>query len=154
MSASTKRSAASVAGNLANILFAVIIILQLLLAVGILPITMAWGGRQPVLTTGLRLASLAAVAILVFFAYMNPPSCRTPRRHSPIENDQGPVLADNSLSGTKHVRQLGFTKHRGENYFWDNFIVVNAIMSCGITIKTTTGAHRQPDMTLSQILPL
>jgi len=70
MSASTKRSAASVAANLANILFAVIIILQLLLAVGILPITMAWGGRQPVLTTGLRLASLAAVAILVFFAYV------------------------------------------------------------------------------------
>jgi len=29
---------------------------------------MAWGGRQPVLTTGLRIASLAAVIILVFFA--------------------------------------------------------------------------------------
>jgi hypothetical protein len=70
MSASTKRSAANVAGNLATILFAATIILQLLLAVGILPITMAWGGRQPVLTTGLRLASLAVIAILAFFAYV------------------------------------------------------------------------------------
>jgi hypothetical protein len=31
---------------------------------------MAWGGQQPVLTTGLRFASLAAAAILAFFAYV------------------------------------------------------------------------------------
>ena len=70
MSETTKRSAASIAGNLATVLFALIIILQLLLAVGILPISMAWGGRQPVLTPGLRIASLAAIAILAFFAYV------------------------------------------------------------------------------------
>jgi hypothetical protein len=70
MSASTNRSSASIAGNLATVLFAVTIVLQLLLAAGILPITMAWGGRQPVLTLGLRFASLAAVAIMAFFAYV------------------------------------------------------------------------------------
>jgi len=63
-------SVVRVAANVATVLFVVTIILQLLLAAGILPITMAWGGRQSVLTTTLGLASLAAVAILVFFAYM------------------------------------------------------------------------------------
>jgi hypothetical protein len=70
MSEKTNRSAASIAGNLATVLFAVIIVLQLLLAAGILPISMAWGGQQPVLTTGLRFASLAAAAFLAFFAYV------------------------------------------------------------------------------------
>ncbi len=70
MSQSTNRSAASIAGNLATILFAVTIVLQLLLAAGILPVSMAWGGQQPILTIGLRFASLAAVAILAFFAYV------------------------------------------------------------------------------------
>lgn len=67
---STNRTAARAAGNLATVLFAAIIILQLLLAMGILPITMAWGGRQSALTPGLRVASLVAVAILAFFAYV------------------------------------------------------------------------------------
>ena len=70
MAVSTKRSAARVAGNVATVLFAVAIVLQLLLAAGILPITMAWGGRQPVLTPGLRLASVAAAAVLALFAYV------------------------------------------------------------------------------------
>lgn len=70
MSELTNRSAASIVGNLATVLFAVIIVLQLLLAAGILPISMAWGGQQPVLTTGLRFASLAAAAFLAFFAYV------------------------------------------------------------------------------------
>jgi hypothetical protein len=57
-------------GNLATVLFAVVIVLQLLLAAGILPITMAWGGGQSELTPGLRLASLGAVVILAGFAYV------------------------------------------------------------------------------------
>jgi hypothetical protein len=57
-------------GNLATVLFAIVIVLQLLLAAGILPITMAWGGRQSELTPGLRLASLGAVVILAGFAYV------------------------------------------------------------------------------------
>ena len=59
-----------IAGNAATVLYALTIILQLLLASGILPITMAWGGREPVLTTNLRIASLASVALLVFFIYI------------------------------------------------------------------------------------
>jgi hypothetical protein len=57
-------------GNLATVLFGLVIVLQLLLAVGVLPITMAWGGQQSVLTTGLRVASLAAVVVLASFAYV------------------------------------------------------------------------------------
>ena len=59
-----------IAGNAATALYALTIILQLLLASGILPITMAWGGREPVLTTNLRIASLASVALLLFFIYV------------------------------------------------------------------------------------
>ena len=59
-----------IAGNAATVLYALTIILQLLLASGILPITMAWGGREPVLTTNLRIASLASAALLFFFIYI------------------------------------------------------------------------------------
>ena len=59
-----------VAGNAATVLYVLTIILQLLLAFGILPITMAWGGRQPVLTMNLRIASLASAALLFFFIYV------------------------------------------------------------------------------------
>ena len=59
-----------IAGNAATALYTLTIILQLLLASGILPITMAWGGREPVLTTNLRIASLASTALLLFFIYV------------------------------------------------------------------------------------
>ena len=59
-----------IAGNTATVLYALTIILQLLLASGILPITMAWGGREPVLTTNLRIASLASAALLLCFIYI------------------------------------------------------------------------------------
>lgn len=59
-----------IAGNAATVLYALTIILQLLLASGILPITMAWGGREPVLTTNLRIASLASAGLLLFFIYV------------------------------------------------------------------------------------
>jgi len=59
-----------IAGNAATVLYALTIILQLLLASGILPITMAWGGREPVLTATLRIASLASAALLLFFIYV------------------------------------------------------------------------------------
>jgi hypothetical protein len=59
-----------IAGNAATVLYAITIILQLLIASGILPITMAWGGRAPVLTTNLRFASLASAALLLFFIYV------------------------------------------------------------------------------------
>ena len=70
MAGLTSRSAVRIAGNVATGLFVVAIALQLLLAAGVLPITMAWGGTQTVLTPGLRLASVAAAVILVLFAYV------------------------------------------------------------------------------------
>jgi hypothetical protein len=59
-----------IAAKVATLVFAVAILLQLLLAIGIVPITMAWGGTQPTLTPTLRIASLAAAAILALFAYV------------------------------------------------------------------------------------
>ena len=70
MSILSSRSIIHNAAKLATVLFGITIILQLLLAVGILPASMAWGGRQPVLTTSLRISSLVAIAILAFFAYV------------------------------------------------------------------------------------
>jgi hypothetical protein len=50
--------------------FAATMLLQVLIALGVLPITMAWGGTQSVLTPALRVAGLAAVLVLAFFAYV------------------------------------------------------------------------------------
>jgi len=58
------------AANLATILFGLFIGAQLLLALGVLPITMAWGGRQTELTPGLRVASMAATLMLGVFIYI------------------------------------------------------------------------------------
>jgi len=44
--------------------------LQLLLAAGILPVSMAWGGRSTELTPVMRLSSLIAIIILCYFTYM------------------------------------------------------------------------------------
>jgi len=70
MSTLTKYSLSGIAGIIAVVLFGVVIVLQLLLAAGILPVSMSWGGRQTTLTTGLRFASLGAAVILVCFAYV------------------------------------------------------------------------------------
>lgn len=61
---------AHLAANIATLAFAVSMVLQLLLALGVLPISMAWGGTQTVLTTRLRVGSLAAVVVLGLFAYL------------------------------------------------------------------------------------
>jgi hypothetical protein len=70
MSGLRSRGAARFAANVATVLFALVIVYQLLLALGIVPITMAWGGRQSVLTPGLRVASLVAMGVLAGFAYV------------------------------------------------------------------------------------
>ena len=59
-----------ISANIATILFGIVILIQLLLAAGVLPITMAWGGRHKVLTPGLRIASVIAAIILGLFAYI------------------------------------------------------------------------------------
>jgi hypothetical protein len=61
---------AQAAANVATLAFAVSMVLQLLLALGVLPVSMAWGGTQKVLTGRLRLASLLAVVVLGLFAYV------------------------------------------------------------------------------------
>lgn len=57
-------------GYAAMVLFGIVMVLQLLLAAGILPVTMAWGGRNTELTPSLRLSSLIAIILLCYFAYM------------------------------------------------------------------------------------
>lgn len=54
--------------NIATVVFGLVILYQLLIALGVIPVTMAWGGRQDELTFGLRIASIAAMAILILFA--------------------------------------------------------------------------------------
>lgn len=56
--------------NLATALFAFFIGVQLLVAAGILPISILWGGRQSELTPSLRAASVGAVIILGIFIYI------------------------------------------------------------------------------------
>ena len=58
------------AANIATLLFAVVMLLQLLIATGIVPISIAWGGRQTELTPSLRIASFVAVALLGAFIYI------------------------------------------------------------------------------------
>lgn len=56
--------------NIATFLFVAVIVLQILLAAGILPISMAWGGRQSQLTISLRIASIIAAVLLGAFIYV------------------------------------------------------------------------------------
>jgi hypothetical protein len=70
MSIIQNASFVTASANIATILFGIIIVIQLLLAAGVLPVTMAWGGRQEVLTPGLRIASIVSAIILGFFAYI------------------------------------------------------------------------------------
>ena len=64
------QSTARIAGNIATLVFVVVSLLQILLALGILPVTMAWGGSQTVLTPSLRLAHALSAILLVGFAYV------------------------------------------------------------------------------------
>ena len=91
MSTTTKRSATSIAANVATVLFAIVIVLQLLLALGILPVTMAWGGTQTELTPLLRLAGVAAAIILALFAYII-------RRRAGLIGDAPPSRASKFMS--------------------------------------------------------
>jgi hypothetical protein len=56
--------------NIATFLFVVVIVLQIFLAAGILPISMAWGGRQSQLTDSFRIASIIAAVLLGAFIYV------------------------------------------------------------------------------------
>jgi hypothetical protein len=60
----------SVSAHVATVLFGIVILIQLLIAAGVLPITMAWGGRQQVLTVGLRIAGVVSALVLAVFIYI------------------------------------------------------------------------------------
>ena len=70
MTDSSKLSSINVLGYISVGLFSIVMILQLMLAAGLLPISMAWGGRHTELTLTLRLSSLIAIILLCYFAYM------------------------------------------------------------------------------------
>ena len=70
MASTIKRSIAQQVGNVATALIGIVIIMQLLIAVGVVPVNMAWGSQFDELTTPLRIASLAAIVILALFAYV------------------------------------------------------------------------------------
>ena len=70
MSGLISHKTARLMGNIATVLFAIVIVLQLLLVAGILPVTMFWGSQFSVLTPGLRWGSLGTVVILAAFAYV------------------------------------------------------------------------------------
>ena len=70
MAGSSKLSSIKLLGYISVGLFSIIMILQLMLAAGILPISMAWGGRHTELTLTLRFSSLIAIILLCYFAYM------------------------------------------------------------------------------------
>ena len=61
-------TATRTAADIATAGFGITMLLQLLLAAGILPSTMAWGGTQPVLTVSLGITSLVAVLVPGAFA--------------------------------------------------------------------------------------
>jgi hypothetical protein len=63
-------AAARTAAQVATVVFAMVVLLQLMIALGILPVTLAWGGSQPALTTSLRFAGFAAVVVLSLSAYI------------------------------------------------------------------------------------
>jgi hypothetical protein len=70
LAGSSKLSSINLLGYISVGLFSIVMILQLMLAAGILPISMAWGGRHTELTLTLRLSSLIAIILLCYFAYM------------------------------------------------------------------------------------
>lgn len=63
----SKPSFIQLSANIATILFAFFIGVQLLVATSIIPISILWGGRQTELTPSLRVASVVAALILGVF---------------------------------------------------------------------------------------
>ena len=56
--------------NVATSLFVVTIMIQILLAAGVLPVSLAWGGQAPLSTPTLRVASVISAMILSAFIYV------------------------------------------------------------------------------------
>lgn len=59
-----------VVANIVTVLLALVIAMQLLLAVGVLPASISWGGRQTEATAGFQITSIIAALILAGFIYI------------------------------------------------------------------------------------
>ena len=66
----SKNEFVTMAGNIATLLFLFFIGVQLLVASGILPSSILWGGGESELTLGRRLASVGGAVLLSFFIYV------------------------------------------------------------------------------------
>jgi hypothetical protein len=66
----SKPNFVQLSANIATVLFAFFIGVQLLAAAGIFPVSMLWGGRQTELTLTMRLSSVVATVILGAFIYI------------------------------------------------------------------------------------
>lgn len=66
----SKPNVVQFSANIATILFALFIVVQLLAAAGVFPISMLWGGRQTELTVTMRLTSVVAAVVLGAFIYI------------------------------------------------------------------------------------
>lgn len=66
----SKTNLVSFSANIATLLFGFFIGVQLLVAIGVLPSSILWGGGQTELTIGLRFASVGAASVLAGFIYV------------------------------------------------------------------------------------
>lgn len=66
----TQPSFIQITAQVATFLLATFIVIQLLAAAGLIPVSMLWGGRQTELTPTLRIASIAAAVVLGVFIYI------------------------------------------------------------------------------------
>jgi hypothetical protein len=66
----SKEKNVRVVANIVSVLLALVIAMQLLLAAGVLPASISWGGRQTEATTGFQITSIVAALILGVFIYI------------------------------------------------------------------------------------
>ena len=117
-------------GNAAVGLLVLVMLLQLLLAAGILPVTMAWGGRNTELTPSLRFSSLIAIIILCYFAYVIA-------RRSGILGSEPPSIVIKVLSWLVTVylvfnTVMNFTsKSQGERWIFGPITLILVVL-CGM----------------------
>lgn len=119
-----------IAANVATLLFGVVIIMQVLLALGILPVSYAWGGRQTELTLAVRGLSLIAIILLIIFAYI------IRRRAGLIGEPPVPTyfkLASWAITGYLALNALGnFTSPSSEERILFGPITIILIICCFI----------------------
>ena len=97
------------------ILLLFVAFIQIGVSIGIVPITIVWGGSQQTLTTQLRLASMIASIILIMFAY--------------ILYQRGTNSSGNSISHSASSSTTTTTMHYyyGLSWFVTIYMILNTI---------------------------